>query len=182
MQMAEFVDLRRRLADETTRYVDPDTVQGIRNWFFNHVIAEDRSTRPTSSGCVAGGCRKAPPRDPPEYGYDPRQLHPLVAQRCPDRSRPFSRQRRVLTARPRGTSGAGKNGHTAAALESGHSLALSPGEKARVCWLRQPKRGVDQLNQPSVRAQQVTIAGFALIGRRPDAAIPGDRRLRQTSV
>jgi len=42
MQMAEFVDLRRRLADETTRYVDPDTVQGIRNWFFNHVIAEDR--------------------------------------------------------------------------------------------------------------------------------------------
>jgi hemerythrin len=42
MQMAEFVDLRRRLADETTRYVDPDTVQGIRNWFFSHVIAEDR--------------------------------------------------------------------------------------------------------------------------------------------
>ena len=42
MQMAEFVDLRRRLADETTRYLDPDTVQGIRNWFFNHVIAEDR--------------------------------------------------------------------------------------------------------------------------------------------
>ena len=42
MQMAEFVDLRRRLADETTCYIDPDTVQGIRNWFFNHVIAEDR--------------------------------------------------------------------------------------------------------------------------------------------
>jgi hemerythrin len=42
MQMAEFVDLRRRLADETTRYVDPDTAQGIRNWFFNHGIAEDR--------------------------------------------------------------------------------------------------------------------------------------------
>ena len=42
MQMAEFVDLRRRLAGETTRYIDPDTVQGIRNWFFNHVIAEDR--------------------------------------------------------------------------------------------------------------------------------------------
>ena len=42
MQMAEFVDLRRRLADETTRYIDPATVQGIRNWFFKHVIAEDR--------------------------------------------------------------------------------------------------------------------------------------------
>jgi hemerythrin len=42
MQMAEFVDLRRRLADETTRYIDRATVQGIRNWFFNHVIAEDR--------------------------------------------------------------------------------------------------------------------------------------------
>jgi len=42
MQMAEFVDLRRRLAEQTTRCIDPDTVQGIRNWFFNHVIAEDR--------------------------------------------------------------------------------------------------------------------------------------------
>jgi hemerythrin len=42
MHMAEFVDLRGRLADETTSHVDLDTVQGIRNWFFNHVIAEDR--------------------------------------------------------------------------------------------------------------------------------------------
>ena len=42
MQMAEFVDLRRRLADETTPYIDPATVRGIRNWFFNHVIAEDQ--------------------------------------------------------------------------------------------------------------------------------------------
>jgi hypothetical protein len=40
--MAEFVDLRRRLAEPTTRCIDPDTVRGIRNWFFNHVIAEDR--------------------------------------------------------------------------------------------------------------------------------------------
>ncbi|MCU0972204.1 MAG: hemerythrin domain-containing protein [Gammaproteobacteria bacterium] len=42
MQMAEFVDLRRRLADESTRYVDAETVQSFRHWFFNHVIAEDR--------------------------------------------------------------------------------------------------------------------------------------------
>ncbi len=42
MQMAEFVDLRRRLAEETTRYIDPETVQEFRHWFFNHVIAEDR--------------------------------------------------------------------------------------------------------------------------------------------
>jgi hemerythrin len=42
MQMAEFIDLRRRLADATTRYIDPETLQGIRSWFFNHVIAEDR--------------------------------------------------------------------------------------------------------------------------------------------
>jgi hemerythrin len=42
MQMAEFVDLRRHLADDTTVGIDAETVQGFRHWFFNHVIAEDR--------------------------------------------------------------------------------------------------------------------------------------------
>jgi hemerythrin len=42
MQMAEFVDLRRRVAEETTLYIGAQTAQGFRHWFFNHVIAEDR--------------------------------------------------------------------------------------------------------------------------------------------
>jgi hemerythrin len=60
MQMAEFVDLRRRLADETTRYIDPATVQGIRNWFFNHVIAEDREYAAYFFKVFGGRIREAP--------------------------------------------------------------------------------------------------------------------------
>jgi hemerythrin len=42
MQMAEFTDLRRCLNDSETGCMDEETVQSIKNWFFNHVIAEDR--------------------------------------------------------------------------------------------------------------------------------------------
>jgi hypothetical protein len=96
--MAEFVDLRRRLADETTPYIDPATVRGIRNWFFNHVIAEDREYAPTSSRWLAGGFRRPPPRDPPEYAHDPRQLHPIATQRRPYRCRTTADLHRVKPA------------------------------------------------------------------------------------
>ncbi len=42
MQLAEFVDLGRSLAGSHTRTLDPIELQGIRHWFFNHVIAEDK--------------------------------------------------------------------------------------------------------------------------------------------
>jgi hemerythrin len=42
IQMAEFVDMQRDLAHRHARCLDRETVQGIKAWFFNHIIAEDR--------------------------------------------------------------------------------------------------------------------------------------------
>lgn len=42
LQMAEFVDLRRTLADQSRRSLSRDDQQSIKHWFFNHVIAQDK--------------------------------------------------------------------------------------------------------------------------------------------
>lgn len=42
MQMAEFTDLRRCLERDGSQCMDLQTLQSIKDWFFNHVIAEDR--------------------------------------------------------------------------------------------------------------------------------------------
>ncbi|MBK1632869.1 hypothetical protein CKO31_19375 [Thiohalocapsa halophila] len=41
LQMAEFVDLRRAVARDPGAF-GADERTGIRQWFFNHVVAEDR--------------------------------------------------------------------------------------------------------------------------------------------
>ena len=40
--MAEFTDLGRSMDEGAAACVDEQTVQSIKNWFLNHVIAEDR--------------------------------------------------------------------------------------------------------------------------------------------
>jgi hemerythrin-like metal-binding protein len=42
VQLAELVALRRMLEGSSAILLDPAEVRGIKDWFFNHVIAEDR--------------------------------------------------------------------------------------------------------------------------------------------
>jgi hemerythrin len=42
LQLAELVDLSRRLARTGDRVLDPADVQVLKDWFFTHVIAGDR--------------------------------------------------------------------------------------------------------------------------------------------
>ena len=42
MQLAEFADLRRELESNHARRLDGEAAEGIKRWFFNHVIAEDQ--------------------------------------------------------------------------------------------------------------------------------------------
>lgn len=41
IQMAELVDMHRVLAETGARGLDDEAADGIRRWFFNHVVAED---------------------------------------------------------------------------------------------------------------------------------------------
>lgn len=41
IQMAELVDLHRVLTQSGARCLDEEATDGIRRWFFNHVVAED---------------------------------------------------------------------------------------------------------------------------------------------
>jgi hemerythrin len=42
VQLAELVVLRRIVGDSNASALDPAELRGIKDWFFNHVIAEDR--------------------------------------------------------------------------------------------------------------------------------------------
>jgi hemerythrin len=42
LQLAEFVDLRRTLAEAPGQCLGAETMQDFKRWFFNHVMAEDR--------------------------------------------------------------------------------------------------------------------------------------------
>jgi hemerythrin len=42
IQMAEFVDLKRAVTKTGARCLSEEAAEGIRRWFFNHVIAEDQ--------------------------------------------------------------------------------------------------------------------------------------------
>lgn len=42
MEMAEFIQLRRDLESTGGDSLDAATVQSIKHWFFNHVVAEDK--------------------------------------------------------------------------------------------------------------------------------------------
>lgn len=42
VQIAEFIDMRRYLTETGADALDDNERQSIKNWFFNHVIAEDR--------------------------------------------------------------------------------------------------------------------------------------------
>ncbi|MEA3278568.1 MAG: hemerythrin family protein [Pseudomonadota bacterium] len=42
MEMAELIDLRRALVLASTQRLDRETIEDIKAWFFNHVIAEDQ--------------------------------------------------------------------------------------------------------------------------------------------
>lgn len=42
LQMAEFADLRRSLATSSAGRLDDGELQAIKDWFFHHVVTEDR--------------------------------------------------------------------------------------------------------------------------------------------
>jgi hemerythrin len=42
IQMAELVDLRRVVTESDAQCLSEEAEEGIRRWFFNHVIAEDQ--------------------------------------------------------------------------------------------------------------------------------------------
>jgi len=42
MQLAEFVDLRRSVSRDKATSLDPADQESIRQWFFEHVIGEDK--------------------------------------------------------------------------------------------------------------------------------------------
>lgn len=42
LQLAELVDLRRSLATSSEATMSPAELHPIKDWFFNHVVAEDR--------------------------------------------------------------------------------------------------------------------------------------------
>ena len=42
IQMAEFVSMHRSLTANKVTKLEPEIIQGIKEWFFDHVIAEDR--------------------------------------------------------------------------------------------------------------------------------------------
>lgn len=42
IQMAELVDLKRAVTETGARCLSEEAAEGIRRWFFNHVIAEDQ--------------------------------------------------------------------------------------------------------------------------------------------
>jgi hemerythrin len=42
LEMAELIELRRELLDRPNQPLDEESAAGIKRWFFNHVIAEDR--------------------------------------------------------------------------------------------------------------------------------------------
>ena len=43
LQTAEFADMRRALGQEPGPVLGSETLQDLKRWFFNHVIAEDRA-------------------------------------------------------------------------------------------------------------------------------------------
>lgn len=42
LQMAELIEVKRLLDERQARCIDEETAAGLKRWFFNHVIAEDR--------------------------------------------------------------------------------------------------------------------------------------------
>ena len=43
IQLAEFVDLHRRVAAREDALLDASNLSEVRDWFFNHVVAEDKN-------------------------------------------------------------------------------------------------------------------------------------------
>jgi hemerythrin len=70
IQMAELVDLRRAVTETDARCLSEEAEEGIRRWFFNHVIAEDqRFARYYRARLGAGG-------DPLSAAVRPRRARP----------------------------------------------------------------------------------------------------------